>query len=66
MNIEGQAKGGQAVVGWKVAIYSSSKEETKQFDGAVCKLTFPNCTLMAINAILGDASAIDQVEQMQQ
>ena len=66
VNIEGQAKDGQAVVGWKVVIYSSSKEETKQIDGAVCKLTFPNCTSMAINAILGDASAINQVEQMQQ
>ena len=66
LTIEGEALNGQTVTGWKVMTISNSGTETQQIDGAVCKLTVPNCTSLSINAILGDASAIHQVEQMQQ
>ena len=66
VTLEGEAPEGKIITGWKVVKVSSSGTETTQVDGAVYTFTLPECSSLAINAILGEASAIEQVEKTQQ
>ena len=54
VTLEAKAPEGKAVIGWDIVTVSSSGTETKQVEGAKCSFLMPQCTSMAVNAILGD------------
>jgi hypothetical protein len=65
VTLEAKAPEGKTVSGWKVETISSSGLETRTVEGPRYSFFMPQCSSMAINVILSDASAIDSVEEVQ-
>ncbi|MBQ6377833.1 MAG: CotH kinase family protein [Prevotella sp.] len=65
VTLEGHAPEGKVVVGWDLVTKSSSGIESRQIDGERCSFVMPTCASIAVNAILGDASAINSIEESQ-
>ena len=63
VTLEGRAPEGYEVKGWEMVIRSSSGSENRQIDGERCSFKMPSCSSIAINAILGEASAISSVRE---
>ena len=59
VTLEGRAPEGYVVKGWEIQKKSSSGVDTQQIDGERCSFQMPICSSLAINAILGEATAID-------
>ena len=59
ITLEGQAPEGQVISGWTIVTKSSSGTDTRQIDGERCALLMPQCTNLAINAILSNSTGID-------
>ena len=59
VTLEGRAPEGYVVKGWEIQKKSSSGVNTQQLDGERCSFQMPVCSSLAINAILGEATAID-------
>lgn len=59
ITLEGQAPEGQVISGWTIVTKSSSGIDTRQIDGERCALLMPQCTNLAINAILSNSTGID-------
>ena len=65
VTLEGYAPEGKVVRGWELVTKSSSGIESRQIDGEHCSFVMPTCASLAVNAILGDASAINSFEEPQ-
>lgn len=65
VTLEAKAPEGKTISGWKVETISSSGLETRTVEGPRYSFFMPQCSSMAINVILSDASAIDSVEEVQ-
>ena len=64
IELEATAPEGKVVTGWDVKTISTSGNiTTEEMKGSRCELTMPSCSSLVINAILGDASAIDSIEE---
>ena len=59
VTLEGRAPEGYVVRGWEIQKKSSSGIDTQQIDGERCSFQMPICSSLTINAILGEATAID-------
>ena len=59
VTLEGRAPEGYVVKGWEIQKKSSSGIDTQQIDGERCSFQMPICSSLTINAILGEATAID-------
>jgi len=62
IKLEGKAPEGKIVTGWNVLTISSSGANTKKMEGEQCSLVMPDCSSLVVNAILSDASAIEDVD----
>ena len=61
--ISGVAPEGKVIKGWKVITTpTSGSNQTKEYEGAEVSLTIPTCESLAIEAILGDITGIQSVE----
>ena len=63
ITLEGQAPEGQVISGWTIVTKSSSGTDTRQIDGERCALLMPQCTNLAINAILSKSTGIDTLSK---
>lgn len=63
ITLEGQAPEGQVISGWTIVTKSSSGTDTRQIDGERCALLMPQCTNLAINAILRKSTGIDTLSK---
>lgn len=63
ITLEGQAPEGQVISGWIIVTKSSSGTDTRQIDGERCALLMPQCTNLAINAILSKSTGIDTLSK---
>lgn len=63
ITLEGQAPEGQVISGWTIVTKSSSGTDTWQIDGERCALLMPQCTNLAINAILSKSTGIDTLSK---
>lgn len=63
ITLEGQAPEGQVISGWTIVTKSSSGIDTQQIDGERCALLMPQCTNLAINAILSKSTGIDTLSK---
>jgi hypothetical protein len=63
ITLEGHGSDGYAVIGWEIATKSSSGSDSRRIDGESCSFQMPTCASLTINAILGDASAINTFEE---
>lgn len=63
ITLEGQAPEGQVISGWTIVTKSSSGTDTRQIDGERCALLMPQCTNLAINAILSKSTGIDTMSK---
>lgn len=63
ITLEGQAPEGQVISGWTIVTKSSSGTDTQQIDGERCALLMPQCTNLAINAILSKSTGIDTLSK---
>ena len=63
ITLEGQAPEGQVIIGWTIVTKSSSGTDTRQIDGERCALLMPQCTNLAINAILSKSTGIDTLSK---
>ena len=63
ITLEGQAPEGQVISGWTIVTKSSSGTDTRQIDGERCALLMPQCTNLAINAILSNSTGIDTLSK---
>lgn len=63
ITLEGQAPEGQVISGWTIVTRSSSGTDTRQIDGERCALLMPQCTNLAINAILSKSTGIDTLSK---
>ena len=63
ITLEGQAPEGQVINGWTIVTKSSSGTDTRQIDGERCALLMPQCTNLAINAILSKSTGIDTLSK---
>lgn len=61
VTLEAKAPEGQVVKGWKIQTKSSSGATESQTAGERYSFVMPKCSSIALNAILGDATAIDTV-----
>ena len=64
ITLEGQAPEGQVISGWTIVTKSSSGTDTRQIDGERCALLMPQCTNLAINAILSKSTGIDTLSKL--
>ena len=63
ITLEGQAPEGQVISGWTIVTKSSSGTDTRQIDGERCALLMPQCTNLAINAVLSKSTGIDTLSK---
>lgn len=63
ITLEGHAPEGYAVKGWELVTRSSGGSNSRQIDGERCSFNMPACSSLAVNAILGEASAINSVKE---
>lgn len=63
ITLEGQAPEGQVISGWTIVTKSSSGTDIRQIDGERCALLMPQCTNLAINAILSKSTGIDTLSK---
>ena len=63
ITLEGQAPEGQVISGWTIVTKSSSGTDTRQIVGERCALLMPQCTNLAINAILSKSTGIDTLSK---
>ena len=64
IELEATAPEGKVVTGWNVkTINTDGNINTEELKGSRCEITMPSCSSLVINAILGDASAIDSIEE---
>lgn len=63
ITLEGQAPEGLVIIGWTIVTKSSSGTDTRQIDGERCALLMPQCTNLAINAILSKSTGIDTLSK---
>ena len=62
VTLEGTTTEGKSVVGWNVKTVTSSGEiNDKKVDGARYEFTMPQCSSLAISAILGETSGISNI-----
>lgn len=65
VTLEGRAPEGYEVKGWEMVTRSSSGTDSRRMDGERCSFKMPSCSSIAINAILGEASAISSVREQE-
>ena len=63
VTLEGHAPEGQVVTGWKMTTWSASGTEEKVLPGERVSFEMPVCSTFTINAVLGDATAINTVSE---
>ncbi|MBR1409696.1 MAG: CotH kinase family protein [Prevotella sp.] len=64
VTLKGSAPEGKVVTGWNVrTITSNGTITTEKIDGSVYEFVMPACSSLAINAILGEASGINNLSE---
>jgi hypothetical protein len=63
VTLEGHAPEGYEVKGWEIVTRSSNGTDSRKMDGERCSFKMPSCSSIAINAILGEASAISSLRE---
>ena len=63
VTLEGKAPEGQVITGWNVYISSDTGVSETQVEGAKYSFKMPQCSTIAINAILGNTSAINTITE---
>ncbi len=58
VTIEGKAPEGKVITGWNILTVSSSGAITEKVNGEVCQFVMPDCSSLAVDAILSDVSGI--------
>lgn len=63
VTLEGRAPEGKVITGWNIISKTSAGIEESQLKGSSCSFVMPQCSSISINAIIGDALAINAVEE---
>ena len=64
VTLEGKAPEGKVITGWNLYISSNEGVTEKQLDGSRCQFAMPQCNSISVNAILGNATAIDTISEL--
>ncbi|MBR1687318.1 MAG: CotH kinase family protein, partial [Prevotella sp.] len=65
VTLKGTPVDGKQVTGWNIIITGSNGRTENTVQGAEYTFTMPQCSQMAVNAILGEATGIDEVPAVQ-
>ncbi len=63
VTLEGHAPEGKVITGWNISTNSASGVTDSWMDGERCAFVMPQCNSIVINAVLGEASAINSVSE---
>ena len=65
VTLEGHAPEGKVITGWNISTNSASGVTDNWMEGERCSFVVPQCNSIVINAVIGDATAINSVSEDQ-